>query len=67
MIANTARVLRLLGRELRTGDARITGTVTVPYAYPDRYYVIDDCVHQVTMHVAVEDRPTWARYMEAGR
>ena len=63
MIATNYRK-RILGRQLKEGNAKIQGKCTGGDRWPDppHYWIVDDLKHQITYHVLVIDRPSWERY-----
>ena len=56
--------IRQIGHALKTGDAWITGRTTDGHRWPEgNHYWIINTVHQDTLHVAVDDRPSWKKYV----
>jgi len=55
---------RQIGRMLKSGDAWITGKTTDGHRWPEgNHYWIIDTVGQETLHVLVDERPSWGKYV----
>ena len=55
--------IRQIGHLLKTGDAWIIGKTTDGARWPEgNHFWIIQTVDQDTLHVEVDDRPSWGRY-----
>jgi hypothetical protein len=61
--------LRKLGRQLAAGEAGIHGRASGSQRWPDQpnMWIVRVYTEQVTYHVPVDDRPSWARYLVTGK
>lgn len=61
----TQAQIRALGTRLGNGNARIVTLMSDGPQWPDgtHYYVIEDLIDQITLHVATDTRPTWTKYL----
>ena len=66
MMASTTYQIRRLGHLLKTGKAWIDGKTCDGAMWPEgnHYWIIQDGIEQLTWHVLVCVRPTWAKYYD---
>lgn len=57
--------MRQIAHSLQIGDAWITGKTTDGQRWPEgNHYWIIDTVNQETLHVPVNERPSWGKYYQ---
>ena len=67
MRVSTSRMRKIgAGLKNKTGQYIVRGKVCDRGRWPEgnHYWKIDDCNNMETLHVAVNDRPTWERYSD---
>ncbi len=66
MLMTTEYGIRKVARAVKAGDARVVGQTSFGDRWPDEphAWIIEHLGEQETHHVLVDDRPSWAKYLQ---